>query len=110
VAVEGDIGRVLGRGRGARAFWIPAYAGMTVMGGGAAVVIGRGARAFWIPAYAGMTVMGGVVVVVRAVVIGRGVSSTLSRRFAASSPLIGRGGSGGPRRGRRRAALARSTG
>ena len=54
VAVEGDVRRVLGRGRGARAFWIPAYAGMTVMGGGADGGVG--------------------------VVGGRGVSSTLSRR------------------------------
>ena len=37
--------------------WIPAYAGMTVIVGGA-VGRGRGARAFWIPAYAGMTGMG----------------------------------------------------
>ena len=62
MAVEGDVRRVLGRGRGARAFWIPAYAGMTVMGGGAVIVVvgGVALRAVGgvIPAYAGMTVMG----------------------------------------------------
>ena len=49
-----------GRGRGARAFWIPAYAGMTVIMGGAgrlmAIVIMDGAvGGGGIPAYAGMT-------------------------------------------------------
>ena len=68
--VEWDVRRVLGRGRLARAFWIPAYAGMTVYVGAVAVAV----------------------IVVR--VGRRGVANTLSRRFAASSPLIGRGGSG----------------
>ena len=58
-AVEGGLPQVLGRGRPARVFWIPAYAGMTVIVGGR-------------------------------VVRRRGASSTLSRRFAASSPLIRR--------------------
>ena len=83
-AVEGGLPQVLGRGRPARVFWIPAYAGMTVIVGVAPLqsvgvappvpspaafaasspILGRGGLALArpkggeIPAYAGMTVMG----------------------------------------------------
>ena len=60
--VEWDVRRAVGRGRPARDFWIPAYAGMTVIVGGTvrrmATAIIDGAVGGEIPAYAGMTERG----------------------------------------------------